>query len=237
MHSNRSCRKLNVRGDSATAVPGTPQYSVLLINLAIAEDATKQSAAAEQHFKDALRLAPASPDSYTYYARYLLWHSRGEEARGFLRSAVELSPSDLTRANFWRKQMVRQPINRRRKRRSLTSLSASSVMARSDTRNRSLPVELLSNSGRITPKPGTTSAPLTTSSVATRKPPPPVRRRFILNPISNWPEIISSTRVKWRKRRENSEQAARRRSRPFAPQVESRGQSTRARICRKRTAD
>ena len=74
----------------------TPQYSVLLINLAIAEDATKQSAAAEQHFKDALRLAPASPDSYTYYARYLLSHSRAEEARAFLRSALELSPRDLT---------------------------------------------------------------------------------------------------------------------------------------------
>ena len=74
----------------------TPQYSVLLINLAIAEDATKQSAAAEQHFKDALRLAPASPDSYTYYARYLLSHSRGPEARAFLRSALELSPTDLT---------------------------------------------------------------------------------------------------------------------------------------------
>src|SRR5947209_8594540 len=74
----------------------SPQYSVLLINLAIAEDATKQSAAAEQHFKDALRLAPASPDSYTYYARYLLSHSRAEEARAFLHSALELSPSDLT---------------------------------------------------------------------------------------------------------------------------------------------
>ena len=74
----------------------TPQYSVLLINLAIAEDATKQSAAAEQHFKDALRLAPSSPDSYTYYARYLLSHSRGDEARAFLRSALELSPTDLT---------------------------------------------------------------------------------------------------------------------------------------------
>ena len=74
----------------------TPQYSVLLINLAIAEDATKQSALAEQHFKDALRLAPASPDSYTYYARYLLSHSRAQEARAFLRSALELSPTDLT---------------------------------------------------------------------------------------------------------------------------------------------
>jgi len=74
----------------------TPQYSVLLINLAIAEDATKQSAAAEQHFKDALRLAPTSPDSYTYYARYLLSHSRAQEARAVLRSALELSPIDLT---------------------------------------------------------------------------------------------------------------------------------------------
>jgi tetratricopeptide (TPR) repeat protein len=74
----------------------TSQYSVLLINLAIAEDATKQSAAAEQHFKDALRLAPSSPDSYSYYARYLLSHSRGDEARAFLQSALELSPTDLT---------------------------------------------------------------------------------------------------------------------------------------------
>jgi protein O-mannosyl-transferase len=73
-----------------------PQYSVLLINLAIAEDAMKQDAAAEQHFKDALRLAPATPDSYTYYARYLLSHSRAEEARGFLHTAMELSSTDLT---------------------------------------------------------------------------------------------------------------------------------------------
>jgi tetratricopeptide (TPR) repeat protein len=51
---------------------------------------------AEQHFKDALRLAPASPDSYTYYSRYLLAHSRVDEARAFLQSALELSPSDLT---------------------------------------------------------------------------------------------------------------------------------------------
>jgi Flp pilus assembly protein TadD len=78
----------------------TPQYSVLLINLAIAEDATKQSALAKQHFKDALRLAPASPDSYTYYARYLLAHSRADEARAFLQSALELSPTDLTARNL-----------------------------------------------------------------------------------------------------------------------------------------
>ncbi|HWN95686.1 MAG TPA: tetratricopeptide repeat protein [Methylomirabilota bacterium] len=73
----------------------TPQYSVLLINLAVAEDATKQSALAEQHFKAAMRLAPSSPDSYTYYARYLLSHSRIDEARAFLQNALELSPTDV----------------------------------------------------------------------------------------------------------------------------------------------
>ncbi len=94
---------LMAKGDFAGALdyfhraePLTPQYSVLMINLAIAEDATKQSAQAEQHFKEALRLAPSSPDSYTYYARYLLAHSRAEEARGFLQSALKLSPADLT---------------------------------------------------------------------------------------------------------------------------------------------
>lgn len=90
----------------------TPQYSFLMINLAIAEDATKQSAAAEQHFKDALRLAPASPDSYTYYARYLLSHSRAPEARAFLHSALELSPTDLTARDLLAQadgQAVNQP--------------------------------------------------------------------------------------------------------------------------------
>jgi Flp pilus assembly protein TadD len=90
----------------------TPQYSILMINLAIAEDATKQSAAAEQHFKDALRLAPASPDSYTYYARYLLSHSRADEARAFLHSALELSPTDLTARDLLAQadgQAVNQP--------------------------------------------------------------------------------------------------------------------------------
>ena len=60
--------------------------------------------------RNALRLAPASPDSYTYYARYLLLHSRAEEARAFLRSALELSPTDLT-ARELIAQTGSQPIN------------------------------------------------------------------------------------------------------------------------------
>jgi len=74
----------------------TPQYSFLLINLAIAEDATKQPGWAEQHFQEALRLAPESPDSYIYYGRWLLSQSRIPEARSLLLTALELSPQDLT---------------------------------------------------------------------------------------------------------------------------------------------
>ncbi|MEO6971341.1 MAG: tetratricopeptide repeat protein, partial [Chthoniobacterales bacterium] len=74
----------------------TPQYYFLLINLAIAENATNQSASAEQHFKEALQMAPSYPDSYIYYARYLLQHSRADEARALLHRALDLSPDDLT---------------------------------------------------------------------------------------------------------------------------------------------
>ena len=72
----------------------TPPYSLLLINLAIAENATNQSAAAEQHFREALQMAPLSPDSYTSYARYLLGHARADEARALLRRALELNPAN-----------------------------------------------------------------------------------------------------------------------------------------------
>ena len=73
----------------------TPQYSVLLINLAIAEDATKQTGLAGQHFQEALKLAPANPESYVFYARWLLSQFRVLEARALLRRALELSPHDL----------------------------------------------------------------------------------------------------------------------------------------------
>ena len=73
----------------------TPQYAILLINLAIAEDATHQTAVAEQHFRDALRLTPSTPDGYTYYARFLIDHARPEEARALLEHAIVLSPSDI----------------------------------------------------------------------------------------------------------------------------------------------
>src|SRR6185295_19676699 len=66
-----------------------------LINMAIAENATN-SPDAERHFQEALKLAPSTPDSYTYYARWLLTRSRTAEAHALLKKALEFSPTDLT---------------------------------------------------------------------------------------------------------------------------------------------
>jgi Flp pilus assembly protein TadD len=80
-----------------------PQYSVLFVNLAIAEDATNQTGLAEQHFKEAMRLAPQSPDSFTYYARSLFKRSRIVEARALLQAALKLSPTDMTARDLLKK--------------------------------------------------------------------------------------------------------------------------------------
>jgi tetratricopeptide (TPR) repeat protein len=71
-----------------------PEYPFLLVNLAIAEATTKQLPQAEQHFREALRLAPSTPDSYTFYARWLLSQARVTEARELLHRALEYSPTD-----------------------------------------------------------------------------------------------------------------------------------------------
>ena len=73
----------------------TPLYSTLFINIAIAESALGQPVAAEQNFKQALRLAPNNPNSFTYYARWLMACARVAEARELLRQALGLSPGDL----------------------------------------------------------------------------------------------------------------------------------------------
>jgi tetratricopeptide (TPR) repeat protein len=90
------------------ALPLAPRYPTLLINLAIAEDAIGQSAAAEQHFNEALQLAPSLPGPYNYYARYLLEHSRGDEARALLQKALELAPNDLTTQSLLKEAETRE---------------------------------------------------------------------------------------------------------------------------------
>jgi protein O-mannosyl-transferase len=72
----------------------TPQYPFLFVNLGIAEDSIGQTRLAEQHFREALRLAPTLPDAYSFYARFLIGHARQAEAQPLLRKAAELSPTD-----------------------------------------------------------------------------------------------------------------------------------------------
>lgn len=72
-----------------------PRYSTLFINIAIAEGANGQLAQAERDFRKALSLAPESPDSHTYYAAWLLKHSRPTEAFRLATWAVELAPADI----------------------------------------------------------------------------------------------------------------------------------------------
>jgi len=86
-----------------------PQYPVLLINLAIAEATTHQLPQAEQHFQEALRLAPSIPDSYTYYARWLLSQGRVAEAGALLHRALEFSPTDLTANELLAQAKARTP--------------------------------------------------------------------------------------------------------------------------------
>lgn len=72
-----------------------PSYSTLLVNIAIAEAATGDDAAAERDFQKALRLAPQRPDSHSYYARWLLKRSRPLQALAEAAKAAELAPADL----------------------------------------------------------------------------------------------------------------------------------------------
>jgi Flp pilus assembly protein TadD len=72
-----------------------PRYSILFVNLAIAEGATGLDTEAERDFREALRLAPDRPDSRTYYAKWLLKQSRLGEALALATEAVELAPGDV----------------------------------------------------------------------------------------------------------------------------------------------
>jgi protein O-mannosyl-transferase len=72
-----------------------PRYATLFINIAIAEGANGQTAEAERDFKKALSLAPENPDCHTYYAKWLLKHSRPLEALQLAVRAIELAPADI----------------------------------------------------------------------------------------------------------------------------------------------
>jgi tetratricopeptide (TPR) repeat protein len=69
-----------------------PNYWVLEINRGVVEDALGNPIAAEPHFKRAIELGPAQPDTYYYLARWLARVGRAPEAASRLETALRLSP-------------------------------------------------------------------------------------------------------------------------------------------------
>lgn len=78
-----------------TALPLTPNYSLLHINIAIAEGALGNDADAARHFAEALMLAPDDSNSYFYFARWLAGRHRNAQAIALLETGIHKTPSDM----------------------------------------------------------------------------------------------------------------------------------------------
>jgi tetratricopeptide (TPR) repeat protein len=76
------------------ALPYTPNYSVLEINLGIVYGELHNDYEAERHFKRAVALTPEESLPYHYYARWLDARNRRGEALANARKAVVLNPSN-----------------------------------------------------------------------------------------------------------------------------------------------
>jgi protein O-mannosyl-transferase len=83
------------RGDYAQALsyferalPFTPNYSTLEINLGVATAGLGRTAEAEQHFHRAIELAPDSADAYFFYGRWLCATGRTADCTVVLQAAL-----------------------------------------------------------------------------------------------------------------------------------------------------
>lgn len=92
---------LMARGDYAGAVdaftraiPLTPNYHLLYINLGVAYGAVAKPAEAEQNFLKAIALEPNDWRSHLFYARWLAGVGRGADALAQARLSLELNPAD-----------------------------------------------------------------------------------------------------------------------------------------------
>jgi protein O-mannosyl-transferase len=92
-------------GDYATAMayferalPFTPNYSLLRINLGIAYGGAGRLADAEREFQTAIRLAPDDWRSHFYYGRWLRQLRRWDEALAELELAARQNPADVDTA-------------------------------------------------------------------------------------------------------------------------------------------
>ena len=77
------------------ALPLTPTYSLLHINIAIADGGLGRNAEAEQHFQAALTLQPDDSASYYYYARWLSQQGKTGPAVTMLERGVAKNSADM----------------------------------------------------------------------------------------------------------------------------------------------
>jgi tetratricopeptide (TPR) repeat protein len=77
------------------ALPLTPNYHLLEINLGVAYGGLRRPVDAEQHFLRAISLQPADWRSHLHYARWLAGFGRGPDALAHARLSRELNPADL----------------------------------------------------------------------------------------------------------------------------------------------
>jgi tetratricopeptide (TPR) repeat protein len=77
------------------ALPLTPNYHLLAINMGLAYGGLKRPADAERHFLRAIAIAPLDWRSHRYYAGWLSGAARPADALAHARIARELNPADL----------------------------------------------------------------------------------------------------------------------------------------------
>ena len=77
------------------ALPLTPNYHLLEINLGVAYGGLNMPSDAERHFLRAITLQPVDWRSHLHYARWLAGVGRGPDALAHARLARELNPADL----------------------------------------------------------------------------------------------------------------------------------------------
>ena len=78
------------------ALPLTPNYSLLHVNMGVAYGGVGRRVDAERQFLQAIQLAPADWRSHTFYARWLASDGRLADALAHAQLASELNPADPT---------------------------------------------------------------------------------------------------------------------------------------------
>jgi protein O-mannosyl-transferase len=78
----------------------TPYYSYLHVNLGILKGAMNEPLEAEKYFKNAMIYGPNNPETYYFYAQWLVKGNRQDEAVPLLLHALELSPAHSPAQNL-----------------------------------------------------------------------------------------------------------------------------------------